>query len=451
MNGDGPIPQVVTAEALHEQGLLAAREGRIEDAARLMERSIEAWPAKPYFFRNLCEIYRLLGRHDEALTAGLKAASGDPNDALAHSNLSVLRYERLEPTEAIASAERAIALAPELPGGHFGLAEASLLVGDLARGWREYEWRWRLAGVPPLTPGLDLPTWDGALLVNGRLLLVADQGFGDGLQFARFIPWARERCGDLVIAASREMQPLLAQVAPGVKLFDAWAEASGCVAVCPLSSLPGLAGVRLDTIPAPVPYLRPDPTRSVAWRARLDELVAPGWPRVGLVWAGRPTHRNDRNRSVALEALGAITGLDGVTLVSLQKGPAVAQVGGYFGRAPLINLGPELADFEDTLAVIDSLDLVLTVDTAVGHLAGAAGKPVWVMLPYAPDWRWLMERTDSPWYPTMRLFRPSGPRDWKGVTAAVAAAMRETFNLDQSPSRDRKESFVGGWAELGAK
>ena len=424
MNGDGPMAQVANAEALHEAGMAAAREGRIEDAARLMERSVEVGQAPPFAFRNLCEVYRLLGRLDEALAAGLKAVDGDPNDPLAHANLSVLRYERLEPAEAIASAERAVALAPDLPSGHFGLAEASLLVGDFERGWAEYEWRWRLAGLPPLTPGLDLPQWDGAPLGEGRLLLVADQGFGDGLQFARFIPWARERCPDLVIAASREMQPLLAQVALGVKLFDAWAEASDCVAYCPLSTLPGLAGVRLETIPAPVPYLRADPAKAAAWRARLDELVAPGSRRVGLVWAGRPTHRNDRNRSVALADLGGITNLAGVTFISLQKGPAVPQVGGYFGRAPMVNLGPELGDFEDTLAVIDGLDLVLTVDTAVAHLAGAAGKPVWVMLPHAPDWRWLTGRSDSPWYPTLRLFRPPGPRDWAAVARDVAAALR---------------------------
>jgi hypothetical protein len=410
--------------------MAAAREGRMDEAARLMEQSVAVGPALPFYFRNLCEVYRLLGRHDEALAAGLRAAADDPTDGLAHSNLSVLRYERLEPAEAIASAERAIALAPDLPAGHFGLAEALLLTGDLARGWEEYEWRWRLAGVPPLTPGLDLPAWDGAPMSGGRLLLVADQGFGDGIQFARFIPWARMRCPDLMIAASVEMQPLLAQIAPGVKLTEAWAEACGCAAYCPLSALPRLAGVRLETIPAPIPYLRADPAKAAAWRARLDELAAPGGRRVGLVWAGRPTHRNDRNRSASLAALSAITDLAGATLVALQKGPAVTEVGGYFGRAPLINLGPELGDFGDTLAAIEALDLVVTVDTAAAHLAGAAGKPVWVMLPHAPDWRWLMRRTDSPWYPTMRLFRAPAPRDWAAVTGAVAAALRVTLALD---------------------
>jgi tetratricopeptide (TPR) repeat protein len=417
------------AGALHEAGMAAAREGRMEEAARLMERSVAVGPALPFFFRNLCEVYRLLGRHDEALEAGLKATAADPADALAHSNLSVLRYERLEPAEAIASATRAIALAPDLPAGHFGLAEASLLTGDLARGWEEYEWRWRLAGVAPLTPGLDLPAWDGQPLGDGRLLLVADQGFGDGIQFARFIPWAGMRCPGLMIAASVEMQPLIAQIAPGVKLFAVWAEAAGCAAYCPLSTLPRLAGVRLETIPAPVPYLRADPAKAAAWRSRLDQLAPPGGPRVGLVWAGRPTHRNDRNRSAALSALGAITDLAGVAFVALQKGAAVTEVGGYFGRAPLINLGPELGDFEDTLAVIDGLDLVITVDTAIAHLAGAAGRPVWVMLPHAPDWRWLMARSDSPWYPTMRLFRAPAPRDWASVANKVASALRVALVL----------------------
>jgi len=434
VNGDGPATDTAGALALHEGGMKAAGEGRLEEAARLMEQSVEADPAPPVYFRNLCEVYRRLGRYDEALASGLRAVAGDPTDAFAHANLSVLRYERLEPAEAIASAERAIALAPSLPSGHFGLAEAALLTGDLARGWEAYEWRFRMEGVPPLTPGLDLPIWDGAPLSEGRLLLVADQGFGDCLQFARFIPWARARCPDLVIAASAELQPLIAQVAPGVTMFEVWARAPACVAVSALSSLPRLAGVRLETIPTPIPYLRADPAKAAAWRARLDQLAAPGARRVGLVWAGRPTHRNDRNRSVALTALGAITDLAGVTFVGLQKGPTVPQVGGYFGRAPLINLGPELADFEETLAVVDGLDLVLTVDTAVAHLAGAAGKPVWVMLPHAPDWRWLMDRTDTPWYPTMRLFRPPAPRDWPSVTAAVAAAMRDTFGLGQSPS-----------------
>lgn len=417
------------AEAIHHQGMLAMRLGRAEEAAALMARSIEAGPARAYFRRNLCEVYRMLGRYDDALAAGLRAADEAPGDPLVFNNLSVLHYERLEADAAVAAARRAVALDPDLPGGHFGLAEALLLKGGFEEGWEEYEWRYRMPGVPPLLPaGLDLPHWDGASLPKGRLLLIADQGFGDGVQFARYIPWAAERCGgEVVVAASSEMQPLIGQI-PGVgAMFAVWTEAPACHAYAPLSGLPRLAGTRLETIPAPIPYLRADPERAAHWRTRIDGLAGKRHRRIGLAWAGRSKHRNDRNRSTKLKDLAPLWDLDGVSFVSLQKGAGASQVGDYFGRAPLINLGPEIGDFADTLAIMAGLDLVITVDTAVGHLAGAAGVPVWVMLPHAPDWRWLTERSDSPWYPSLRLFRPPAPRDWAFVAAAVAAAVAEGF------------------------
>ena len=413
------------AEAIHFKGVVAIRKGLTADGAALMERSVALGPAKPYYLRNLCEVYRTLGRYDEALDAGRRAVAGDPADPICHANLSVLHYERGEAAEAVASAERALAINDNLPGAHFGLAEALLLSGDLARGWEEYEWRFRMPGVPSLMPKNDIPQWDGRPLKKGRLMLIADQGFGDGIQFARYIPWASERCQELVVACSRELQPLIGQLTGIATMFDRWEAAPPAAAYLPLSGLPRLHGTRLDTIPADIPYLRADPAKAAAWRARLDVLCAPGHRRVGLVWAGRPTHKNDRNRSVALNGLSAITGLYGVSFVSLQKGPPQAQVADYFGRAPLINLGPEIDDFADSLAVIDGLDLVVTVDTAIGHLAGAMGKRVFIMLPFASDWRWLEVRADTPWYPTARLFRPPAPRDWDAVAGAVAAAMGE--------------------------
>jgi hypothetical protein len=413
------------AEAIHCRGMLAMRLGRADEAAALMARSIEVDPAQAYFRRNLCEVYRILGRYDDALAEGLRAAEQDPDDPLVFTNLSVLHYERLEPDAAVAAARRTVELDPDLPSGHFGLAEALLLKGELEEGWEEYEWRYRMPGAPPVLPaGLDLPQWDGARLQNGRLLLVADQGFGDAIQFARYIPWAAERCGgEVAVAASCEMQPLIGQIAGVGRMFAAWADIPACDAYAPLSGLPRLAGTRLETIRAPVPYLRPDPDLMARWRARVDGL-ARGRRRIGLVWAGRPSHRNDRNRSTTLKDLGPLWDLEGVTFVSLQVGPAAAQVGGYFGRAPLVHLGPEIGDFADTLAILAGLDLLITVDTAVAHLAGAAGVPAWVMLPHAPDWRWLTGRSDSPWYPSLRLFRPPAPRDWGSVAAAVARSAR---------------------------
>ena len=256
-------------------------------------------------------------------------------------------------------------------------------------------------------------------------MLIADQGFGDGIQFARYISWAAGRCGELVVACSRELQPLIGQL-PGVaSMFDRWEAAPPAAAFLPLSGLPRLHGTRLDTIPADIPYLRADAERAAAWKARLDTLAAPGHRRIGLAWAGRPTHKNDRNRSVALNRLSAITSVDAVTFIALQVGEAQAQVSRYFGRAPLVNLGPEIDDFADSMAVIDGLDLVVTVDTAIAHLAGAMGKTVFIMLPFTSDWRWLEGRSDTPWYPTARLFRPPAPRDWDAMAAAVAVAVTE--------------------------
>jgi len=410
--------------AVHQKAVVVFRRGHLAQAAALMERSVALLPASAPFHRNLCEVYRLLGRRDEALAVGEKAVALDPADPHCHHNLGVLHYDRLEPGAAIAAAERALALDPEFPGAHFGIAEAALLQGDFARGWEEYEWRTRLAGVPPLLPPSDRPQWDGRPLGAGEtLLLIADQGYGDAIQFARYIPWAAARCHDIAVACSRELQPAVAQLPGSGRLFDDWQDAPGFAAFCPLSSLPRLAGTRLDTIPAPVPYLRADERKFADWAERLWALLPRNYRRIGIAWAGRPTHRNDPKRSIPLALLAPLAALPEVVLVSLQKGAAQAEIGAYWGRAPLVNLGPEIRDFGDTAAILECLERVVTVDTAVAHLAGAMGKPVSIMLPYAPDWRWLIERGDSPWYPSARLFRQSAERHWEPVVTAVAEAL----------------------------
>jgi hypothetical protein len=413
------------APAVHMAGVLAFRSGRRAEAAELMERSLTLGPPKPYFLRNLCEIYRHLGRYDEALEAGTAAAAGDPGDPICQVNLAVLHYARGEPEPSITAAKRALELDPNLPGAHFALAEAWLLQGDLARGWEAYEWRFRLKGVPKLMPTDGPAQWDGAPLPDGRLMLIADQGFGDCIQFARYIPWAAGRCRDLVIAASREIQPIVRQLAGGAIVFDRWEDCPPSDAHVPLSGLPRLHGGGLADIPADIPYLKPEALAVLAWKARLEALAPGARRKVGIAWAGRPTHNNDANRSMSLRDLAPLAQLDGITLVSLQKGEPQNQVGDYFGRAPLINLGPEIATFNDTMAIIESLDLVITVDTSVAHLAGAMGKETWIMLPRACDWRWLQDRSDSPWYPPVTLLRQTDHRQWAPVVAAVAAKLRD--------------------------
>jgi hypothetical protein len=209
---------------------------------------------------------------------------------------------------------------------------------------------------------------------------------------------------------------------PGLGIvFDHWERRPDFAAYCPLSGLPRLAGADLLSIPAEIPYLRSSPNKREAWADRLDALVPRGLRRIGIAWAGRPTHHNDRNRSTTLATFAPLSQIPGISLISLQKGAGQAQIGHYWGRAPLFNIGPELRDFADTMAVLDCLDLVVSVDTSVVHLAGAMGRPAWVMLPFAPDWRWLLDRSDSPWYPTLRLFRQSADRRWQPVMAEIAA------------------------------
>jgi hypothetical protein len=412
-------------DTLHMSGIVAFRLGRQDEALAKMERAIELGVDIALYLRNICEVYRTLNRLDDALVAAKRAAALAPSDPLCLHNLAVIHYERVEIEESIDAAERALMMKPEMTGAHFARAEALLIKGDWERGWEEYEWRFRIADAARMMPPTDKPQWDGKPLGEGTLLLVADQGFGDVIQFSRYIPWVLERCPETVIACSPEMVPVLRQFLPKDRIFFQWQTCPPFKAFCALSGLPRLHGTRVDHMLAPIPYLRADPARVAIWKERLRRLAPGSHKRIGIVWAGRPTHNNDRRRSSKLADFAPLAALPGVALVSLQKGPSADQAGRYFGRAPLVNIGAEVRDYDDTMALLECLDLVVTVDTSVGHLAAAMGKPVWIMLATSPDWRWLLNRSDSPWYPTVRLFRQTVPRQWSDVFTGVAKALTE--------------------------
>jgi Tfp pilus assembly protein PilF len=417
------------APALNLKAVLLYLTNRSEAAIELMERAAGVAPDVALFRRNLCPMYERVGRYGDALRVGRQALDVDRNDLQTLHNLALVHYRRLELEDSIVCARRALAIDPGAPGPHLQLAETLLLKGDFAEGWEEYEWRFRIPGAALPLPCNDRPQWDGTPLAGKALLLIADQGFGDSIQFCRYIPWVRQWCQDVIVAADPILQPLIRQVAPGVMTVSRWEECPPFGAYCPLSGLPRLHGTTLATIPGGGERLSADPDRSAGWRARLDGLIPPGARRVGIVWAGRATHNNDANRSTTLREFGPIADLEGIALVSLQKGQAQAAIGAYFGRAPLLNAGAMIADFSDTMAAIETLDLVVTVDTAVAHLAGAMRKPVWILLPYAPDWRWLLDRDDSPWYPTVRLFRQSRAGDWRSVMRRVADSLVQLKDL----------------------
>ena len=418
-------------EALHTKGLIAFRRNRIAEAAVLMERSIAVAGGgggsggKSVHFRNISEVYRLLTRLDEAVVAARRAVSLDPADPLGPFNLAMVLFDRMEIDACIAAARHAIDLRGNLPQAHMKLGQALLLKGDMGPGWDEYEWRYQIPGAQPLMPKTERPQWDGrALGVGERVLLVGDQGFGDVVMFARYIPWVLQRCAEVAIACSGEMEPTLARMFPGVQLVTRWDVVPPFVFYCPFSGLPRLKGTRIDSIPAATSYLRADPGRVKLWRDRLDTLVPAGLKRIAIAWAGRPTHNNDHHRTITLETLAPLFEVAGIALISVQKGPAVAQIAGYKGRAPLIDLDAEIKDFEDTIAVLECVDLLISVDTSVVHFAGALGRPAWMMVPFAPDWRWLMGREDSPWYPSVRMFRHPQPKRWDLVVPRVAEALR---------------------------
>ncbi len=417
------------AQALHLMGVVAYRKGQIERALALMERAIDKGVDTALFYRNIGELYRVLGRLDEAKETARRSVALSPHDALALMNFGVILAERQEHDAAIDCFERAMQIAPAMASAHFGLAEVLLGKGEFARGWAEYEWRFRIADVPPLMPKTDKPQWNGKAIPDGTLLLIADQGFGDGIQFGRYIKWASALCRNIVLAASAPLKPLLAQIDPAMRVITEWRDVGGFDAWCPLTGLPRLAGTTLESIPADVPYIQPPAARIAHWESRLKALTQPGLRRIGCVWAGRPTHKSDWKRSMTLADLAPVMALDGISLIVLQKGPGQRQTGSYYGRAPLVHLSAEIGDFEDTAAIIDRLDLVLTVDTSVAHLAGAMGKPVWIMLPWAAEWRWLKDRSDSPWYPTARLFRQPAAGNWRAVSDAVATALSEFIRL----------------------
>jgi tetratricopeptide (TPR) repeat protein len=359
------------------------------------------------------------GKLQEAAASYREALCLKPDYAEASFNLGNVHKERGALEEAAASYRHALGLNPELAEAHSGIGMLWLLQGDFEHGWPKYEWRRRARDYQQRA--FQQPDWNGAPVRDKTILLYAEQGLGDSLQFVRYAPLVRRRVGRVVLECQRELLPLL-EGAAGIDQVIARGDPLPSFDVqAPLLSLPGLLGTRLDTIPANVPYLQADTEFLQKWGQELG-------PRqhftIGIAWQGNPKHRADRQRSVPLAQFEALARLDGVRLVSLQKGPGNEQLDAIASRFPVVDPRDRLSTFLDTAAVIMHLDLVVSVDTAVVHLAGALGAPVWVALPFAPDWRWLLDRDDSPWYPSMRLFRQKQPGQWPEVFERITHELR---------------------------
>jgi predicted O-linked N-acetylglucosamine transferase (SPINDLY family)/ADP-heptose:LPS heptosyltransferase len=433
------------AEAISNLGAVLVARGHLDDAITWYGRAIDADPQLASAHNNLGAALARLDRHKEAEVAHRRAIALKPDFPDGHYNLGVALQDLGKFEEALASYQKAAELRPDLVDARWNRAYVLLMLGRYAEGWHEHEWRWRRKEQPPRS--YPQPLWRGEPLEGRTILLHAEQGMGDTVQFMRYVP----------LVAARGGRVLLQVPAPLLRL--AQASLGHCAQVlsdgevpptfdlhCPLLSLPLAFGTTLETIPADSPYLAIDEATAARWRERLGK--APGL-KVGLVWAGSPQHKNDRNRSIALERLAPLFGAAGVRWFSLQVGERKAEL----ARLPagtIADLSEQLTDFAETAAAIAGLDLVIAVDTATAHVAGALGKPVWVLVPFVPDWRWFVEREDSPYYPSARLFRQPARGDWDSVMLRVRRALDERTGTAAAASRDAPRLLAEAQARLAA-
>ncbi len=423
-------------EAYNNLGLALLEVGRRGQATAVLRHALRLRPQAPESHNNLGLALAAEGRFAEAEACYQEALRLNRRYADALDNLASALKEQGRHEEALATYDLALGLQPESASTHWNRSLALLQTGDFERGWSEYEWRWKRARAVPR--GLPGPAWDGSSLGGRTFLLYMEQGLGDMIQFIRYAPLVQQQGGRVIVECARSLRPLFESCAGIDQLVEEGSDLPPFDVHAPLLSLPYLLRTTLGTIPANVPYLAVDPARSEAWGrvvSRIDGF------KVGIVWQGNPRHAHDHHRSVSLRQFAPLARLPGVRLISLQKGAGVEELRGLEGRLPIIELEDERdpdGGWQDTAALVTQLDLVVTVDTGIAHLAGALGKPVWVALSAVSDWRWLLGRDDSPWYPTLRLFRQRTLGCWQTVFRRMARELRRRIESSSPRSLQQR-------------
>jgi tetratricopeptide (TPR) repeat protein len=443
-----------SSDAMSNLGLALHATGRFDEAIVQFGNALQFAPDHPEILYNLANTYLELGRLDDALSrydAALAHAPGHAG-ALVNRGNTLLRLNqpikaiasydaaldampghpqiltnrgharrRLDrPVEALADFNAALLAAPEFAEAHFEAAMTHLTLGDFDIGWKRYEWRWKTGAFARHRRPFRAPPWLGNESVAGKtVLLHAEQGFGDTIQFIRYAPLLVGQGAKVICEVQAELQPLLSQWTDVTVIASGGARPAFDLHA-PLLSLPLAFATRIETIPSALPYMVAPADRVAYWRDRLP----PGQPRAGFVWSGSSTHRNDRNRSIELARLAALFDNPPLRSLSLQTELRDADRSVLGGLPKLVHLGDEIGGFADTAAIISLLDVVISVDTAVAHLAGALGKPVVILLPYAADFRWMRGRSDTPWYPTARLMRQPAFGDWDSVIVGLREELR---------------------------
>jgi Flp pilus assembly protein TadD len=417
--------QANSVQAMTNFGFALNALDRVAEAEAIFRDALARDPSSPEGHSGLGIALARQERHEEAVACQRRALELRLTYPEAHHNLGVSLLKLGKPEEAIAAHREALRWQPSAPEPHGSLAVANLVLGRFLEGWPEYEWRWRCKMFAGCERSFAQPVWDGSPLDGRTILIHAEQGYGDLLQFVRYAPLVKARGGTVLVECAAPMHPLLSRCGgidallpkkPPLPAFDVHA---------PLMSLPGILGTTVATIPADVPYLSVPDELVERWRRELEPIE--GF-RVGIGWRGNARNPYDRYRSLRVEQLEPLARVAGVRLISLQKGAETAEeLRRVADRFEVIDLGEGLdrgaGAFMDSGAVMKNLDLVISVDTAPAHLAGGLAVPFWILLPFAPEWRWLLDRDDSPWYPTARLFRQRQPGDWEEVLARMAEAL----------------------------
>jgi Tfp pilus assembly protein PilF len=442
-------------EAFAQLGHLLFHFKLYAESLKYVQKAVQLAPASPKLNLLMAAVLRKLGRLDESAECCLRETKISPTDADAHYNLGLARQSLHRPHEALESyqqavklrpdyvdaimgmvmvlrqigddpaalkwLERVLILAPANAEAHWEAATILLAQGQFERGWQEYEWRWKLKERSVPVPHFEQPLWDGKDLGGRRILLHCEQGFGDVIQFSRYAALVAERHGEVILGCAEALRPIMETI-PGVTTvvtsrqdhppFDVHA---------PLMSLPAIFGTTLATVPRQIPYVRMPAAKS-AWSPVVKDLSG---LKVGLAWAAESASANSHIRSMSLDYFKPLLKLPGFDWYSLQVGKAAGEMATPELVGQITDLGRHFADFGDTARAMAELDLVISVDTCVAHLAGALGKWVWTLLPFEVDWRWMIGRSDSPWYPTMRLFRQPARGDWASVVSQIQAALPE--------------------------
>ena len=415
------------SDAFNLLGVIKCQDGEYEDSIKNIQKAIQLNPSIAIYYGNLAMAYNLSGNDNEAennFKEALKLDAFYPGAHLAYYNLGIFSEAKGNIFEALEHYDKSIELDKDFSDAHWNKSLILLLLGRYEEGWKEYEYRFKKK-QPSDKRIFNKSKWDGSLLNGKKILVISEQGFGDNIQFIRYLPLIKEKGGEIILECKKEIEKLFndsfeinrvieknLEVVPDVE-FDVYIH---------LMDLPSIFNTNLINIPNKFPYLKADSGLVINFKEKINK-ISNGKFKIGIIWSGNPNQENDKNRSASFDNFKLLKKIPGVVLFSLQKGEAAGQL----DDPDIIDLSNNIANFADTAAIIENMDLIVSVDTSVTHLAGAMGKQTWVLLAHKADWRWLIDRHDSPWYPSVKLFRQKNPGDWDNLLNEVNEEIRNYF------------------------